>query len=348
MTSTFAEFCITPQYSIRAAMHQMNDSAMKIIFVVESGKLLATLTDGDVRRYILCGNSIDDNVMCCAKRDYTAAKTRQQARQILQERNFTGIPVVNDKGEFTEIVFQKTIVSAGKERLALPVVIMAGGKGTRLEPFTKVLPKPLIPVGDLPVMEHIINSFLPYQCDNFHVIVNHKRELIKAYFSGLDCSYEIQYYNETVPLGTGGGLYMLKGKVKSTFFLTNCDILIDEDYADIVHYHKQRGNVVTMVCAKRTLTVPYGVVDIGDDTGVLEMREKPQFDFLTNTGVYIVEPEVLDDIEDEVSIGFPDIIARQKEKGRKVGVYSISDSNWMDMGQFPELEKMREKLYGSK
>ena len=169
---------------------------------------------------------------------------------------------------------------------------------------------------------------------------------MKAYFSESDNAYNIKWFDEKKPLGTGGGLSLLKGKIKDTFFFTNCDILLTADYESMLRYHKEHKNVITMVCAYKNLVIPYGVIELGDNGSIAGMKEKPEYSFLTNTGMYIVEPEVLNDIEDDVAIGFPDIIKMEQEKGKKVGVYPVSENEWMDMGQIDELEKMRLKLYG--
>ena len=128
------------------------------------------------------------------------------------------------------------------------------------------------------------------------------------------------------------------------FFFTNCDTLLDVDFGDIYEYHKSHGNLVTMICAFKHYTVPYGVVELGEDGSIAAMREKPELDFLTNTGVYVVEPRVVEEMHDGEFIGFPDVIERYRRAGEKVGVYPISESSWMDMGQLEELEKMRRKL----
>ena len=147
-------------------------------------------------------------------------------------------------------------------------------------------------------------------------------------------------------MGTGGGLSLLKGKLSGTFFLTNCDLLIFTDYEKLLRFHRESGSAVTMVCAEKRITIPYGVVETGEGGVITAMREKPAFQFLTNTGLYLVEPEVLDDIGEDEVIGFPDIIERQRHKGRRVSAYTVGEEDWLDMGQLDELEKMRERLYG--
>lgn len=189
-----------------------------------------------------------------------------------------------------------------------------------------------------------MRQFEGYGCSAFHVVVNYKKQLMKAYFNESSRHYDVIWYDEEKPLGTGGGLYLLRGKMEKTFFLTNCDILLQSDYASILQFHREHGNAITMVGAYKTMTIPYGVVDIGNE-GVIEgMREKPELSFLTNTGMYIVEPQVLEDIPDNTPVSFPEIIEMQRQKGNKVAVYPVSEEDWMDMGQLAELEKTERRL----
>ena len=221
---------------------------------------------------------------------------------------------------------------------------MAGGLGTRLYPYTKILPKPLIPIGEMPIVEHIIHRFADVGCSAFTMIVNYKKSMIKSYFNDLQKDYTVDSVDEDTPLGTGGGLSLLKGKVTQTFFLTNCDILIDADFGDIYQYHKEKGNVITMVCAVKHFTIPYGVVELGGDGDISGITEKPEMNFLTNTGVYVVEPSVIDGLAYNEPIPFTDIIADVRAAGGRVGVYPVSEHSWMDMGQLEELDNMRRRL----
>ena len=139
---------------------------------------------------------------------------------------------------------------------------------------------------------------------------------------------------------------MLKGQFNSTFFFANCDALLTANYERMLQFHRENGNVITMICAYKTLDIPYGIVEIGFNGKIDKMQEKPTMSFLTNTGIYIVEPEVVKDIEKDIPIGFPDIIEMERKKGKKTAVFPVSENDWMDMGQLSELEKMRSKLYG--
>jgi len=169
---------------------------------------------------------------------------------------------------------------------------------------------------------------------------------MKAYFTDNERRYNISWYDEEKPLGTGGGLSLLRGKFDSTFFFANCDALLTANYESMLKFHRENRNVITMICAYKNINIPYGVVEMGVNGAIERMKEKPLISFLVNTGIYIVEPQAIDDIEDDVAIGFPDIVEMERVKGRCVAVFSVSENDWMDMGQLPELEKMRVKLYG--
>lgn len=333
--------------SVSEAMQKIDKNTFGILFVVDNeGILSGCVTDGDIRRYLLSGGKMSGPVLDAANRNPKVAKSDDEARMLYHKKNYIVIPVVDDSGRIVSLYGGEGRKIKPKKSLNVPVVINAGGKGTRLEPYTKVLPKPLIPVGDLPIIEHIIREYQSYDCNKFHIIVNYKKDLMKAYFKDNENNYDITWYDEDKPLGTGGGLSLLRGKIHETFFFANCDALLVANYESMLNFHKEQGNVITMVCAYKNINIPYGVVEMGPNGVIESMKEKPLMSFLTNTGIYIVEPEVIDDMEDGVSIGFPDIVEQQRQKGRRVAVYPVSENDWMDMGQLPELEKMRIRLYG--
>lgn len=340
------EYCIDSTATVQEAMKTIDNSEPQIVFVLEGKRILASLTDGDIRRFLLKGGSLKDLALLASNQHPLTAKNEEEAQKLYHRKNYVAIPILDENDEFVEIYIGKETHAKKKNKINIPVVINAGGKGTRLEPFTKILPKPLIPVGEKPIIEHIMDRFMEYECDAFHIIVNYKKELLKAYFLDEEKRYAIQWYEEQKPLGTGGGLCFLKGKMTSTFFFTNCDNLLLSDYESIYRFHKENNNMITMICAYKNLIIPYGVVEMGVNGSILSMTEKPEMSFLTNTGIYVVEPEVINDIEDNVSISFPDIIDMQRKKGNKVAVYPVGGNDWLDMGQLNELEKMGKRLYG--
>ena len=333
--------------TVSEVMQRIDQNACGVLFVVdEQGVLLGCVSDGDIRRFLLSGGKMSSSISQAINKHPKIASSHEEARKLYHRKFVVAVPVVDENKKILSIYTEDGEFAKPKNSLNIPVVINAGGRGTRLDPFTKVLPKPLIPVGDLPIIEHIIKEYQTYDCNEFHIIVNYKKDLIKAYFADNENHYNITWYDEEKPLGTGGGLSLLRGRFSDTFFFANCDALLTANYESMVKFHKENGNIITMVCAYKNLNIPYGIVKMGVNGTIEEMKEKPVMSFLTNTGIYIVEPEVVDDIEDGVAIGFPDIVELERQKGKKVAVFPVSESDWMDMGQFPELEKMRIKLYG--
>lgn len=341
------KYFIDENSSVIEAMKQLDKEACKVLFIQENGVLKAALSDGDVRRWIVDGGSLEEQIKKIANYSpkYVYLDNKEKARDILESNSVEVIPIVDDKLVIVDIVTWNSKEKRNhKEAIDVPVVMMAGGKGTRLYPYTKILPKPLIPIGEIPIAEHIIQSFVEVGCNKFYLIVNHKKGMIKAYFNDEDNPYKIEFVDENEPLGTGGGLSLLDGLVDETFILTNCDILLDVDFSEIYKYHKEHRNIITMICALQNVQIPYGVVHMSEGGKIDSIQEKPELSFFTNTGCYIVEPEVIKKIEKNTFIGFPDIIEEYRKEGRNVGVFPIGEKAWMDMGQIDELEKMRSSL----
>lgn len=340
-----AELLISINEKISKAMEILDYLNPKILFVEENGYLKGSLTDGDIRRYMMNKGSIEASVYEACNRNPKTALNKNEAKKMLG-KDLIAIPVVDEKGLIEEIYCGARLARIIKNRINVPIVINAGGKGTRLEPFTKVLPKPLIPVGEYPIIEHIIRRYCDYGCSRFEIIVNYKKELIKSYFADGEKNYSINWSDETKPLGTGGGLSLLKGKLDEPFFFVSCDNLLLADYADIYNSHIENKNDITMICVKKNIAIPYGVVKLDDNKDFLSMEEKPGISFIANTAMYIVNPDILNDIEDDTKIDFPAIIKMEQEKGKKIGTYTVEEDEWLDMGVMPELEKMRIRLYG--
>ncbi|RBP58090.1 nucleotidyltransferase-like protein [Alkalibaculum bacchi] len=340
------EFLIDEEATMIEAMEQLDKTSTKILFVTKKGDFVAALTDGDIRRWILKKGNLDARVKNIANYNpkFLYEDEKNKSREYMKKHSIEALPIVDDKMNILSVIFWNNGEVEQKRNLELPVVIMAGGLGTRLYPYTKILPKPLIPIGEIPIVEHIINRFNQYGCNQFYLVVNHKKNMIKAYFNEIEKGYKVNYVDEDNPLGTGGGLSLLKGKIDSTFILSNCDILIEEDYEKIYNYHKKEKKLITMVCSLKSIKIPYGVIEISETGEIENMKEKPELSFFTNTGMYIVEPKVIEELEENKAIGFPDIIEYYKSQGEKIGIYPISEYSWMDMGEINEMEEMRRRL----
>lgn len=339
---------INKDLSIKEAIKKLDETAKKILIIVENNKLISVLTDGDIRRWILKSGSLNEPVsLIMTKRPrYILEDDRKDAKKFLKEYGIEAMPVLNKNKEIIDIIFWNDNFNRKFKfnKMNNPVVIMAGGKGTRLDPYTKILPKPLIPIGDIPIVERIINRFNEYGCNSFYMTVNYKKNMIKAYFNEIEKAYSIDYIDEEKPLGTAGSLSLLKDKIKDTFFLSNCDILIEGNYSDMLKYHKEHKAKITLITSLKHYIIPYGVIQINGDSDVKKMIEKPEYDFLVNTGMYILEQDVINDIPENEFFHMTDLINNYINKGEKIGVYPVSEGSWLDMGQFKEMGIMLERL----
>jgi NDP-sugar pyrophosphorylase family protein len=257
--------------------------------------------------------------------------------------------VLNEANDLSDVYFWEDVFNYGfkstLEPLDLPVVIMAGGQGSRLKPITNIIPKPLIPIGDKPILEIIIDRFSSLGVKKFYLSVNYKHEMIRFYFDGVkDKNYELHYFIEPSPLGTGGSLHLLKGQIQSTFFVSNCDIIIDQNYHDIYDYHKNQKNELTIVAALRHMQIPYGTLESGNNGELLELKEKPELTFMINTGMYVLEPHLLEEIPVNTFFHITDLIEKVKQRKGRVGVFPVSEGAWMDIGEWKEYNKTIQKM----
>lgn len=341
-----SDYIVNVDSTILQTMEKIDKNSKGMVYIVADRKLQGVVTDGDIRRYLLQQGDLKENVLVVANICPLTLKLgeEEKANELMLSRDVRSIPVLDENGEIAKICFRDEIVENKKEEINIPVVIMAGGKGTRLYPYTQILPKPLIPIGEKTITEHIMERFQRHNCNEFTMIVNYKKHFIKSYFEDNGQYGKINFVEEKEFLGTGGGLKLLEGKFNTPFFMTNCDILIEEDYADILKYHREHQNMVTMVCAIKNMTIPYGTVELTLDDRVIEMKEKPELSFITNTGFYILEPEFIDKIPKNTFIHITELIQQCIIEGLNVGVYKIHEDKWLDMGQLEELERMRQKL----
>lgn len=340
-------FLLNEDSSLIQAMKRLDESARKVLFVMRDGQFQATLTDGDIRRWILKNGDLTASVSQMANyRPYSVHEAQaDQAYQLLEQYRIDAIPVLDSERHVVGVyVRDGKVVAKPVEPLNVPVVIMAGGIGSRLYPYTKILPKPLIPIGELPISELIINRFYEQGCRQFYMILNYKKNMIKAYYNEIAKDYALEMVDEPAALGTGGGLSLLRGRLNETFIFTNCDTIISETLSKALRNHREQGNMITMVCSMKNYVIPYGIIHLDEQGCIADMQEKPQLPFLINTGTYIVEPAVLERIPPDTVITFPEIIQQCMDAGYKVSIYPVGEDSWFDMGQISEMEAMKQKL----
>ena len=346
------DITVSPNITIRQAMKTLDKTAEKCLLVVGANKkLLGTLTDGDLRRGILDGMKFSENILECYYKNPTTLTygnfIQEEANQLFCTKKLDLIPIVDEERRVVDYITWSSINGGQKteKKLAdIPVVIMAGGKGTRMEPFTKILPKPLIPIHDKPIIEHIIERFTKRGCSDFYLTVNYKIKILKAYFEELQPKYDISFVDEREPLGTAGSLQFLRGKFNQPFFVTNCDIIIDADYVSLYEFHCEGGYDITLVASAKEYIIPYGTCELNSDGHLSHINEKPKYDFLINTGLYVLNPEILSFIPKEKFIHITHLIEDLKNNGKKVGVYPIDDDDWIDVGQWAEYKESVELL----
>lgn len=343
------EFIGCSDLSIVDAMGKIDINAKGILFIVDKEhKVIGSLSDGDIRRWLLKSGEITANVvMAMNPSPYMLNyKNKNSAFKIMKEKCIKAIPLTNDYGNIVDIYLSSDSDEAThKGNLnGVPVVIMAGGKGTRLYPYTKILPKPLVPIGDTPIVERIIDYYTSFGMNLFYMTVNYKKAMIRSYFDDIERQYDIRYVEEDKPLGTGGSIKLIPDKFDKPLFVTNCDALILADYYDIYQYHVKAGNDITMVSALKNFQVPYGVLHTGNNGVLNTMEEKPKLSYFINTGMYIINPQTIDLIPADTFFHMTHLVEKVMNSGGKVGTYPVSEDSFLDMGELDEMKRMEEKL----
>lgn len=347
MKDTIKSICIDSQSTVLAALKLMDAIHRKLLIVMDGELFRSVLSIGDIQRAIIGGKSMDEKVAEILRPEINVANIHQERSEIIQyvkEHKTEFMPIVDDEGRVVDVVFwdelYQTSVTHRTADFNLPVIIMAGGQGTRLRPLTNVLPKPLIPIGEQTMLEDIMDRFVECGCHDFYISVNYKADIIRRYMDNLGkAQYNISYFQEDKPLGTAGSLHLLKHQIKDTFFVSNCDIIIDEDYGEILRYHHDNHNEITVVAAIKNIGIPYGTLETKEDGLLADIKEKPEFTFKINTGMYILEPHLIEEIPEDEFYHITFLIEKLMKQGRRVGVYPINEGSWTDIGNWEEYLK---------
>lgn len=332
------------------ALTQMDERGVKLLFVFENDKFLGILTIGDIQRAIIKNVDMNSAVLSILDRNKIYART-SDSLEVIKEKMYKlraeCMPLVDDNGELLNVFFWKEMFDEKKQsrqdKIELPVVIMAGGLGTRLKPITNVIPKPLIPVSEKTILETIMDQFKGIGCTKYYLSVNYKREIIEYYLNNIEEKYDVTFLKEDKPLGTIGSVSLLKGKIDKPFFVSNCDIIVDQDYRDVFDYHRNNKNDITIVTAIKSFHIPYGVIETGDNGLMKGISEKPDMSYMINTGVYLLEPQLINEIPDNTFYHITDLIEKVRERGGRVGCFPVSEKSWTDIGDWNEYMKIIRK-----
>ena len=338
--------------TILTALKQMDQIDRKLLVVFRGEQFAGLLSAGDVQRAIIANRPLNTPVGQVLRSNIRVAHPsddQEEIRKTMIHFRIECMPVVDENGKLTDAIFWEDFFPDEDRRiiqkLDLPVVIMAGGKGTRLKPFTNILPKPLMPIDEKTILEHIMDRFTAIGCNRFFLSVNYKADILRYYLENLNNSaYQITYIQEDKPMGTAGSLSLLKGLISNTFFVSNCDILIEEEYGVIFNYHMEQKNELTLVAALKHVKIPYGTVETAEGGQLTALVEKPELTWKINSGLYILEPHLLEEIPADSFLNITDLIEKIRARNGRVGVFPVSENSWKDIGEWDEYLRISKKF----
>jgi dTDP-glucose pyrophosphorylase/predicted transcriptional regulator len=333
---------VSPQATIRQAIRAIDESKVQIALVVdEAGHLLGTVTDGDVRRGLLRGLGTEEPVGTVMNRKPVTVRhdeTPSKILELMKETTHRSIPSVDPEGRAAGVHHLGDFLQARTREN--PVVLMAGGLGTRLNPITHEVPKPLIRVGTKPILETILDNFREYGFRDFYISVNYKAEMVKDYFQdGARWGVSIRYLEEDMRLGTAGSLSLLPERPRQPLIVMNGDLLTKVNFEQMLDFHLQHRAAATMAVREYDLQVPFGVVTLGNDE-IVGIDEKPVHRFFVNAGIYVLEPDTLDLVPRATPFDMTTLFQHLMQKGRSTGAFPIREY-WLDVGRLDDLERAR-------
>ncbi len=345
------DILIDKSASIKKALKRLDKTAVKALLVVDkNNKLLGAISDGDIRRHILKGKDLESDISEIYNKSPIYIRkeelSMESVKKLLIRYKIELIPVLDNEHKVVEYITWDQLFPESeqppfkKSRIDIPVVIMAGGKGSRLEPFTKILPKALIPVGDKPIIEMIIDEFKQQGVEKFYLTLNHKSEMIKAYFKGIEKEYKVNYIKEKTFLGTAGSLKLLENKISDTFIVSNCDIIVKANFENVLALHQEQKASLTILSSVQHYEIPYGVINLKEGGEVANILEKPEYTFTINTGVYVLNKDTLDFIPADSHMDMTELIKILAKNGKKILTYPVNEKEYLDIGQWKEYKKV--------
>lgn len=334
--------CIVPHTgTLLDGLRALERGAIGIALVVDEGRLVGTLTDGDVRRAILGGAALDRPLLPFAHRGFTAAspqESRGEVLDLMQARSIEQVPVVDERGTLLGVHLLRELL--GAEVRPSWAVVMAGGRGVRLRPITDTLPKPMIKVAGRPILERIVLHLVGHGIRRVFLSVNYLAPIIERHFGdGSRFGCRIDYLREDKPLGTAGALSLLPETPSAPLLVLNGDLLTQVNVADMLAFHQRGGHVATMAVTEYTHTVPFGVVELHDEQ-IRELVEKPTHAWWANAGIYSLSPEVVGRVRRDEETPMTTLVGDCIARGESVGAYRVR-GDWLDIGRPDELKKAR-------
>jgi dTDP-glucose pyrophosphorylase len=336
---------VGPGDSIRRAIEVIEASGLQIALVVDpEGRLLATVTDGDIRRGLLRGVDLGQPVMQVANTHpltASAEASRGELLELMRRCEVSHVPLVDSSGRLVALEAD-TELYEGEARPNW-VLLMAGGLGQRLRPLTEDMPKPLLPVGDRPLLEIIVDRFVSQGFRKFFISVNYRAEMVEAHFGdGLRFGAEIQYLRETEPLGTAGALGLIPERPSAPVIVMNGDLLTTINFTRLEEFHTRHQTDLTLCVRPYTYQIPYGVAEVRGHE-VVSISEKPTHECFISGGIYVVSPEVYDMLHPARRMDMPELMSRLIAEKRRVTAFPVSEY-WIDIGRIEDLERARAEI----
>jgi dTDP-glucose pyrophosphorylase len=323
------------------AIKKLDENGDGILPVTDSdGHFIGLVTDGDVRRAVLNKQLDLDHIVNQNPYKLTSESTQAERVNYLKNYRIRHLPIVDKNNKLIEII---TLDNINLSDMSYPVVIMAGGLGSRLGDLTKNTPKPMLHVGGRPILETILISCIENGFYKFYISVNYKKEIIMDYFGdGSKWNVDIEYLIEDKKLGTAGALTLIKEKHSTPFLITNGDVITSLDYRELLKHHEKKKSKVTMCVRDFEYVVPFGVVEVDGDK-ISKISEKPTKSFKVNAGIYVVEPDVIDDIPKNILYDMTTLFEDVGNRKQGRGAYFLKDY-WIDVGQVEELSQANTDL----
>jgi dTDP-glucose pyrophosphorylase len=337
----WTRIAVQPDQPLREALAAIDEGGVQIALVVDAQEtLLGVVTDGDIRRGILDGIDLDASVQTVMNEDPVTASPQEDRQSLIdrmQARRIHQIPLIDDSGQIVGVEVLDDLLKP--EARPNPVVLMAGGLGTRLRPLTDDCPKPLLEVGEQPILETILEGFISHGFHRFYLSVNYKAGMIENYFGdGSDWGVDISYVHEEQRLGTAGPLSLLPDRPDETMIVMNGDLLTKLNFAHLLDFHQGHESTATMCVREHETQVPYGVVET-DDQYMTGLEEKPTERYFVNAGIYALEPETLDVIPENEFYDMTDLFEQLVERERDVTVFPVREY-WQDVGQKDDFRRV--------
>ena len=340
---TLEDYFISPSATLRDAIVVIDRCASQIALVTSSGRLLGIVTDGDVRRFLLCGGNLDDSVselMCTDFTHIAHSANENSGYDLMREKGLRHLPMLDERGRILRLLKMEDVL-AGKS-LPNKVVIMAGGEGRRLRPLTNQCPKPMLRLGNKPILEKIIENCMSSGFREFYISVNYLGSQISDYFGdGSQWGASIHYLHEQQPLGTAGALSLIEDNLSFPFLVLNADVLTDIDYERVIAFHQEENATLTVCVHEYETKIPFGVVGL-DGTRVLSLTEKPVRRDFINSGVYVLNPGLLSFVPKNQMFNMTDLIEKTLLRGVKVSGFPIHEY-WLDVGHPQSFELALER-----